>query len=1450
MVKSHIENTIADFLANAHAANADEPSPNSKNGHSESDPESEFESVASPPSTLAHSQATGFAELAPQLPLAFSPEVAVRISGLASGPDAALVDPQHFGLSPVPPSGSASVVDSGAAKDIESADSHFAEDSELDMSYHSALEQQLIMDEASFVAQSRENMMHAQSVKSFSGTSEEADDMISSPQAEKKSSEIAPAANSTGNSEVLKEDLVAHYRVVYEHGAFVRDKPSRNANNLRLLDSGDVVAVTGKSFTSPENGVKYMELKAGGWVPFRTQAGHTVLELQADTGTELAQRSVAVDEASPIGDNQLDINAVQGKPRSKENEARGAQKRRLPEKVMQRQKTDVNAIAESAAIAENVRLKQLLVEQQRALQQAQSAAAAAEKEKAELEKAVATSKATASAEEDAVAENARVAALAQATAIKEAEEAAETAAEQQRLKEKAEHEQWLAEQRSVDVTQGSKTLERTEELYNRMRAATSAKKTTAKTDVINLAEMSSISIESFGFDPAALKVSSSFALTTKDTSMKSITSAAHDRLHRAAAVRIQNRVIMKDRLESRDEDYMTRNRFTMNPASKNIMENVKHTSSRVGENGEKNDDSDFLHRLYEDGRKAQMQRKITADIKEQAGLEPYKIEEWSCVRCGVFHTIDHNQLAELQREVGTSHRKHAAISAPAQSDSKEAARKANADAIQAAVKYHSKIFRCSTCGFERQDAIAPHKPLILALRSAEENGTAAQLLARRTQAIASSGGIVEYLRSKHLHAQGQLARQRREWDRKDQMLTFQPRINEISHQLVESKIQLCKAIENFTMVENSSQNSTAILHDRSVSSARIDASVDASLGDHGSFGNYLANVNNSAGAHRNSTIDRSGPYAANDANAKNSQDSARIPAEKRQQLQSDRAAWLHASTVQNKKLEKSVSYSHDSKPTSISEYFEKAVADRLSANIKPHIVKRKHENKNKYMDPIELYVARKSTSLTLEVEESKGGSDEDGTSGVNANDSATSDAHMHFVARQILWQRKNHASKDKLRHRLNDFDQSTQRPLYRPHLDPSPNYSSFTEPSIASVDVVHRLSVKDIEAKRRRAALVEEHLRSMEREQREKQVAALPQSTDILAKATERSIAEMFRSLLASVGAAENARASPGENIPQTRKNGDGIDAAPATCEKDKELLNLSLVQPKAMVPEAAELLLDVFSQKKRSDSPSAESKGTAWCVTFPEFRLLLLDAIERRGKDPNAAVLGRSYVHVPRKRPVEASKKEQEELAESTFTPAIDKGSTAILRNTGRVVDAGVNRNKQPVETKLLNQGRKMEGHKEELRKKKEEQEKKTLTFRPKLFKPPKSVVPHYRGSASAAPKPAPEPVPTVVPAVKGQSMPPFKPVLSGKTLAKVAAALRSPPRLAVNSAVPAAVSYSELYGKSSIHATANVPELPRPESVTDARPPPPPFPVDVSNAPSGVANLADSLLEMVKLA
>lgn len=166
------------------------------------------------------------------------------------------------------------------------------------------------------------------------------------------------------------------------------------------------------------------------------------------------------------------------------------------------------------------------------------------------------------------------------------------------------------------------------------------------------------------------------------------------------------------------------------------------------------------------------------------------------------------------------------------------------------------------------------------------------------------------------------------------------------------------------------------------------------------------------------------------------------------------------------------------------------------------------------------------------------------------------------------------------------------------------------------------------------------------------------------------------------------------------------------------------------MIPEIKALVVEVRNEKlkkyeKLSNeiTSSTSSQSSSVIIDFKEFGILVRKCLKKRNGP------GRTYVYAPKKRPHVTLELLQNELQEETHQPVIDKVSAVIAKE--RYVKKSVPGASyaRPIEEVLLKEGKKVQEKIAIARKQKEEQELKNLNFKPHIYKPPKSVVPRYRG-------------------------------------------------------------------------------------------------------------------------
>ena len=199
----------------------------------------------------------------------------------------------------------------------------------------------------------------------------------------------------------------------------------------------------------------------------------------------------------------------------------------------------------------------------------------------------------------------------------------------------------------------------------------------------------------------------------------------------------------------------------MNHGSKLLVEANNYGKKYGGKAGS---ETDILHHFYDDGVKSLTKRREQVEKVEKKREDAEGHTTWSCVRCGYFHSLTSRQLDDILNGKNPTHK-----------------------------------LKCSNCDYERDNAIAPFAPINIGFGADQPEGAGdedesirqrkmahvEQLLYRRTLAKQREGGdLFNSLYSNDAADQGQLTRQRREWETMDNLMPFKPQINANSRKIV------------------------------------------------------------------------------------------------------------------------------------------------------------------------------------------------------------------------------------------------------------------------------------------------------------------------------------------------------------------------------------------------------------------------------------------------------------------------------------------------------------------------------------------------------------------------------------------------------------------------------------------------------------------------------------------
>lgn len=309
-------------------------------------------------------------------------------------------------------------------------------------------------------------------------------------------------------------------------------------------------------------------------------------------------------------------------------------------------------------------------------------------------------------------------------------------------------------------------------------------------------------------------------------------------------------------------------------------------------------------------------------------------------------------------------------------------------------------------------------------------------------------------------------------------------------------------------------------------------------------------------------------------------------------------------------------------------------------------------------------------------------------------------------------------------------DPKTKQPLFKPVVIPPPSEKGVSVTNSTDLQESRKrdiftelLEQSDIKIRNR---LLEQQRFYQEQDEKiaKERATALPQSEQILRDATDRSIEEMYRLLIAT-------------STIEINNNDSTVDKAELICKMSTDIqnwelqvLDLNKVNLDVMIPEIKTLVTEVrkeklkkFEKLSNNSVVASASSSSPLIVDFKEFSTLVRICLKKRNGP------GRTYVYAPKKKPQVTLELIQSELQEETYQPVIDKVSAAIAKD--RYLKKDITGAAQPrsIEEVLIKEGKKVQEKVEIARKQKEEQEIQGLKFKPKMFKAPKNVVPRYRG-------------------------------------------------------------------------------------------------------------------------
>jgi hypothetical protein len=212
--------------------------------------------------------------------------------------------------------------------------------------------------------------------------------------------------------------------------------------------------------------------------------------------------------------------------------------------------------------------------------------------------------------------------------------------------------------------------------------------------------------------------------------------SASERLHHTAELMRRKKEMLSKKAEAESKKKLEETKFQLNRHSQEITEKM----------GSRYKDGDIAAKLYQEGVKATEERK-SKEIEVQK-IQESIIRDWSCVKCGTFHTIS--------------------------------------SAAANALKWSKKEYACSKCHWVQQE-VQTFKPTNVGLSLNEEGEEF--LKARRNLVVEEGkGNVHEYLYHTGMQREKILHFNRELWDEIDAQMPFAPTIPESSKRIL-SKYQ-------------------------------------------------------------------------------------------------------------------------------------------------------------------------------------------------------------------------------------------------------------------------------------------------------------------------------------------------------------------------------------------------------------------------------------------------------------------------------------------------------------------------------------------------------------------------------------------------------------------------------------------------------------------------------------
>lgn len=370
-----------------------------------------------------------------------------------------------------------------------------------------------------------------------------------------------------------------------------------------------------------------------------------------------------------------------------------------------------------------------------------------------------------------------------------------------------------------------------------------------------------------------------------------------------------------------------------------------------------------------------------------------------------------------------------------------------------------------------------------------------------------------------------------------------------------------------------------------------------------------------------------------------------------------------------------------------------------------------------------------------------------------------------FVDRLVYEYRDKHIKQALVEKEHFSRDQRTQQPLFAPRVEPPPAelYGSSVQTN-AAVPIWDKLMAKNAKLQERKQKAEQEAVNKLLSNLSNHPIKALESSNAILESSFKKNISELYKLLLVSnmlynhsnIMVNDKALFDEDATVPALPDVESLYTYAQSIDNYENMQVDLLAIDTDILINEVSTLLLDMqnvcLRRKKKGGAEdmsmsnasanhgvSATSNGSLHVldltdgdqetlrINYDSFVKLATYCIKRRCGP------GTGYLYAPKKKPLIALQRKEEEDSHITFAPSIDKTSLEILKNKGDSRSVYLDNDEErpvnfPIEMVLLADGERVQSKIESLRQERIYKAAEELTFRPYLYPPPKHIKAKYK--------------------------------------------------------------------------------------------------------------------------